>query len=344
MASAVETVYDFVRSHPFEERWMREKAALYRTEEPFSQTMWGRALLSYGEQASAYSVELLRSCLSSMEGEEDMEKAYGEAYRSDLQEAEAVLCSIRAGQWDETVKRLSFLQWMRAKPLRGRGDDPLKEKLVSGRKQAQKELEGLRKLFSANEAECALDLENLAPLAEKLFEVTRAFSQELDEEKARRRAADFGDLEHWALRLLVQDTEEGPVFTQEARETAARFDEIMVDEYQDTNEAQDMIFRAVSRKEENLFMVGDVKQSIYRFRQAMPEIFLRRKAEYSLYSREEDTYPACVVLDQNFRSASGVTDAVNFVFRELMSREAGELEYTESEELYTGGKGNSNRL
>lgn len=336
MASAVETVYDFVRSHPFEERWMREKAALYRTEEPFSQTMWGRALFFYGEQAAAYSVELLRSCLSSMEGEEDMEKAYGEAYRSDLQEAEAVLCSIRAGQWDETVKRLSSLQWMRAKPLRGRGDDPLKEKLVSGRKQAQKELEGLRKLFSANEAECALDLENLAPLAEKLFEVTRAFSQELDEEKARRRAADFGDLEHWALRLLVQDTEEGPVFTQEARETAARFDEIMVDEYQDTNEAQDMIFRAVSRKEENLFMVGDVKQSIYRFRQAMPEIFLRRKAEYSLYSREKDTYPACVVLDQNFRSVSGVTDAVNFVFRELMSREAGELEYTESEELKPG--------
>ncbi len=336
MAAAVETVYDFVRSHPFEERWMREKAVLYREEKPFSQTLWGESILAYGEEAASYSADILRNCLSAMAGEEDMEKAYGEAYKSDLAQAEEVLDQLRSRNWDEAVKALSGLKWMRAKPLRGRGDDPLKDKISSGRKQAQKELESLRKLFCAGEAECSRDVKALAPLAEKLFEVTRAFSRELDEEKARRKAADFGDLEHWTLRLLVKDTENGPVFTEEAEEIASRFDEIMVDEYQDTNEAQDMIFRAVSRREENLFMVGDVKQSIYRFRQAMPEIFLRRRAEYPLYDREKDTYPACVVLGQNFRSAPGVTDAVNFVFRELMSREAGELDYTESEELKPG--------
>ena len=135
-------------------------------------------------------------------------------------------------------------------------------------------------------------------------------------------------MEHWALRLLVRQTEEGWRRTEDARLLAESFDEVMVDEYQDTNEAQDMIFRAISREEKNLFMVGDVKQSIYRFRQAMPEIFLRRKASYPDYDPEKNEYPAKVNLDRNFRSRHGVTDGVNFVFRQLMSVEMGEMEYT----------------
>ena len=117
---------------------------------------------------------------------------------------------------------------------------------------------------------------------------------------------------------------------------AESFDEVMVDEYQDTNEAQDMIFRAISREEKNLFMVGDVKQSIYRFRQAMPEIFLRRKASYQPYDPQKEAYPAKVILDKNFRSRHGVTDGVNFVFRQIMSTEMGEMEYTREEELVPG--------
>ena len=97
-----------------------------------------------------------------------------------------------------------------------------------------------------------------------------------------------------------------------------------------------MIFRAISREEKNLFMVGDVKQSIYRFRQAMPEIFLRRKASYPDYDPEKNEYPAKVNLDRNFRSRHGVTDGVNFVFRQLMSVEMGEMEYTREEELTPG--------
>ncbi len=109
---------------------------------------------------------------------------------------------------------------------------------------------------------------------------------------------------------------------------------MLVDEYQDTNEAQDLIFRAVSQEEGNLFFVGDVKQSIYRFRQAMPEIFLRRRN--SLPGYQDGNYPAKVTLGRNFRSREGVTDAVNFVFRQLMSEELGEMAYDEAEELRCG--------
>jgi ATP-dependent helicase/nuclease subunit A len=107
----------------------------------------------------------------------------------------------------------------------------------------------------------------------------------------------------------------------------------MVDEYQDTNEAQDMIFRSISRNEKNLFFVGDVKQSIYRFRQAMPKLFLNLRERFPINDREQENFPACVVLDRNFRSRSGVTGTVNFVFRQLMSRQTGELDYTGQEEL-----------
>lgn len=129
------------------------------------------------------------------------------------------------------------------------------------------------------------------------------------------------------------DTGDGYSRTDAAKELGTRFEEIMVDEYQDTNEAQDLIFRAISRDETNLFLVGDVKQSIYRFRQAMPQLFLRRRESYPPYDRKKANFPACVVLDRNFRSRPGVTGCVNFVFRQLMSRQTGEMDYTKEEEL-----------
>ncbi len=336
MADAIGSLYDFIRSHPFPKRWLREKAAMYHTEQPFSQTPWGEVLLQHAIQVISYGKTLIQGALESMQGQEDMQKAWQEAYEADMAELEGALEQAREKQWDGLVHRFQGLSWMRTKPLRGRNGDPVKEKISDARKQMHKLAEGLQDIFSFNEEECREEILRTAQLADKLFEVTEAFGEELDREKALRKAADFSDLEHWALRLLVRDTPEGPERTEDAREIAARFDEIMVDEYQDTNEAQDQIFQAVSRDGSNLFMVGDVKQSIYRFRQAMPEIFLRRREEYPLYNRQEDSYPACVILDRNFRSASGITDGVNFVFRQLMSRETGEMEYTEAEELKTG--------
>src|SRR5699024_4522564 len=99
------------------------------------------------------------------------------------------------------------------------------------------------------------------------------------------------------------------------------------DEYQDTNDAQDYLFRAVSKDNGNRFMVGDVKQSIYSFRQAMPDIFIRYKDEFPRYDRGADTYPATIVLDRNFRSRKNVTESVNFVFSQLMSRACGGVDY-----------------
>ncbi|NLJ30567.1 MAG: helicase-exonuclease AddAB subunit AddA [Clostridiales bacterium] len=336
LIQTVNRLYDFVRSHPFPRRWLAEKSAMYSQAVPPPQTVWGQTVLAFAADALDYCIALTQNSLSLMRGEEAIEKAYSGGFSADLAGLESLRETVRSGQWDRISARAGAFAFPRLKPLRGYADDPVKNKLSASRREVQATVKKLAELFAASEEECARDIARISPLVVKLFELVVRFGESLDALKADRRAADFGDLEHWALKLLVRDTENGFERTPEAGELSAQFDEVMVDEYQDTNEAQDMIFRAVSQKEANLFMVGDVKQSIYGFRQAMPQIFLRRRALYPDYDRREDRYPACIVLDRNFRSRAGVTDAVNFVFRQLMSEQTGELDYTKEEELVAG--------
>ncbi|MBW7573562.1 helicase-exonuclease AddAB subunit AddA [Caproiciproducens faecalis] len=336
MIQTVNTLYDFVRSHPFPSCWLREKSAMYEKDVSASRTVWGQTVLRYAADAVDYCISLTRNSLALMQEDEKISGAYADGFNADLAGLLALKDAADSGGWDAVSFQTGGFGFQRLKPLRGYSDDPLKNKLSAGRKEVQETVKKLAELFSADERECGEEIARIAPLVKKLFEVTQAFGEELDRLKKERRAADFSDLEHYALKLLVRETDGGFVPTEDAAEISARFDEVMVDEYQDTNEAQDMIFRAVSQNESNLFMVGDVKQSIYRFRQAMPQIFLRRRAQYPDYSRTKDAYPACVVLDKNFRSRRGVTETVNFVFRQLMSEQTGELDYTKSEELTAG--------
>ncbi len=329
----IDTLYDFVRSHPFPERWLREKAAAYRDVTDPGATMWGETVFSFAEQAAEYALSLTEHALRLLGEAPELEAAYRDGFASDKAGLLALLEAFRARDWGASVFRCSSFSFARLKAVRGFSEDPVKVRAAAARDEVKAVVKRLAGLFSSSKDECVSDIGRLAPLVGKLFEVTQAYARALDAKKAERRAADFGDLEHWTLRLLWQDGEDGPSLTPEAAEIAARFDEVMVDEYQDTNEAQDMIFRAVSRREENLFVVGDVKQSIYGFRQAMPQIFLRRRASFPPYDREKDEYPASVTLDRNFRSREGIADAVNFVFRQLMSRETGDLDYGGLEEL-----------
>ena len=335
-AGTVGRLYDFVRSHPFPKRWLAEKEALYDAPASAADTVWGKTILTFAEDAADYCGALTRDSLAQTEGDEALSAAYGEALRSDLAGLGALREAVARSDWDGTLSLAANFSWRKLKALRGRGDDPVKNRVSAARKEVKAAVARLASLLGASDEQCREDIARLRPVVSKLFEVTLRFSERLDRKKKERRAADFSDLEHWALGLLVRETENGYERTPEAEELSAAFDEVMVDEYQDTNETQDMIFSAVSRNGGNLFLVGDVKQSIYRFRQAMPQIFLEKRARFPLYDARADTYPACVVLGRNFRSRPGVTDAVNFVFRQLMSRQTGELDYTAEEELVPG--------
>ena len=336
LAQTVENLYDFVRAHPFPARWLREKAALYRSPAAAEETPWGRCVLRFAKDALEYCASLTRGGLREMRREEKLDAAYRGAFASDLAQLERLLGLVERSDWDAAFAALQNFSYQRLGTARGLADDPLKEKLKACRAEVKDTVERLQKSFCGSREECAADIRALAGTVESLFSLTVRFSQLLDESKRARKAADFGDLEHWALRVLVEETPDGYRRTPVAEALSARFDEIMVDEYQDTNEAQDLIFRAVSKQEGNLFLVGDVKQSIYSFRQAMPGIFLARRAAFPPYDREEDRYPASLALDRNFRSRREVTSAVNFVFGQLMSREAGDVDYRGEERLQPG--------
>ncbi len=179
------------------------------------------------------------------------------------------------------------------------------------------------------------DVRATAPAVRGLLELTKEFLSLYSAEKRRRHVLDYNDLEQETLRLLYR---KGTTPTAEAREISKRFVELMIDEYQDTNEVQDAIFYGISRNGQNLFFVGDVKQSIYRFRQADPEIFLEKYRSYKNYEDAEEGEPRKILLSDNFRSVKPILDAANDVFYLTMTRRVGGLRYTEAEALRANAK------
>lgn len=194
---------------------------------------------------------------------------------------------------------------------------------------------GLAKYFGLPFYFAEKDRELLLPALKKLIEITKDFKTEYDKAKAERNALDFGDIEHKAYDLLIENGQK----TALAKYLSSNYHQILIDEYQDTNELQDAIFKAISKDEGNLFMVGDIKQSIYGFRNAMPELFLEKKNKYPIYDETaENKYPATIILEKNYRSSAGIIDYVNFVFEQIMSEKCGSINYQEKSEQLVCGK------
>ena len=328
------SLYDFVRSHPFYHGWMEAKLSYYNEGVPVADSIWGKCILGYAADALGHACALCGRALSLVEEDETLSNAYGGALRADLRQLERVRESVAARDWDGTCKRLGSFVFEKLRPVRG--DDPRKGAAQALRKSVRGIVETLRdRQFCATAAEFSEDVADLRPMVETLFELVEAFDRAFTEQKRQKNLMDFSDMEQYAIALLVRPAGEGYVKTPLARAVSERYDEVLVDEFQDTNAAQEIIFRAVSQKERNLFLVGDVKQSIYRFRQACPELFMEKKKRYAPYDGKQ--FPAKITLGKNFRSAPEVTGSVNFLFSLLMSEEIGEIDYNEEEALIPGG-------
>lgn len=324
-------LYGFVRSHPFYREWLDEKLLMYDDTIPVGQTVWGQVILQYALDAVEFAQSQLRRAIEQMQGDAAMEKAYLPAFASDLAQLNALYSTLRTGSWGEVCRQLQTIRPERLGSLRGYEDDGKKQLVQRMRKSAQAVVAKLaEQLFCADEQEFAEDIRFLRPRIETLFSLVLDYDRRLLAAKRERSLLDFADLEHFAVQLLVERRDGEYCKTPLARQLSESFAFVLVDEYQDTNATQDMIFGSVSRPD-NLFMVGDVKQSIYRFRQAMPEIFIHKRSAYHDYDGQN--YPARIVLSNNFRSRSQVTDAINYLFYALMSREVGEIDYDDSEAL-----------
>ena len=212
-----------------------------------------------------------------------------------------------------------------------KGTDPDFKKRIEDLRNGAKDC--LSKVFWFDEDEFSTKADALSrPIVRLLIGLYREANKRFTVKKRDQNGLDFNDLEHLTLQLLYQDGS----LTETAAEIAEQFDEILIDEYQDTNEVQDAIFRAVSKNESNLFFVGDVKQSIYGFRQARSKLFIHQQNKGCEFDGVH--YPATVMLSNNFRSRSEVTDAINFLFRQMMIEPIGGIHYGEKEALYPSAK------
>ena len=328
-------IYEFARSHPFYLEWLDEKLEMYSGNEPAAKTAWGQVIMAFSADGLAYGRKIMIEAIELILSDAALEKGYLEAFRSDLAQIELCLAAVESRDWDEAVRLLARFEFVSLKAVRGAED--IKERAKALRLVSRRIVEELRdEVLSASQLEFEEDIADLRPKIAMLFSLVKAFDKRFTEAKTAKRRVDFSDLEHMALELLVRRNGESCEKTRVSEEIASRYYIVMVDEYQDTSEVQDMIFSCVSRDQRNLFMVGDVKQSIYSFRQAMPEIFLRKKEVFYKYDRKAGQFPASIILDANFRSRKEVVDGVNHLFGMIMSKKIGDMDYTSEEELSCG--------
>ena len=330
-------LYDFVRAHPFYLQWMEEKLALYAASTPLEQTLWGQELLEQAKGRAAAAAQVLEQAATLLEGDEKLSKAYGDNIRYLNRAAQELAGCLEAGDWNGARAAVTGLAPPRFGALRGYEDEEKKAYATALRDQGKELLAEIAAgLIVCTREEFEEDRAALYPIVEKLFALTRQFDESFTRRKREKNALDFSDLEHLAIRLLAEpDGCGGCRPTEKAEELSRHYRQVFVDEYQDTNAVQDMIFSCVSDEGRNLFMVGDVKQSIYRFRQANPDIFLQKKQEFPPYPAAADG-PVSISLSQNFRSRREVTEGVNFLFDQVMSRAVGDVDYCLGEQLLPG--------
>lgn len=327
-------LYSFLRSHPFFDLWLDEKLSYYTDFTSAADSIWGQVILRNAKRIIEYGLSLAEKTISVAEEEpEFMSKVSTLLYRDKNYFAE-LADSINSKSWDE-IRDVVYSFEAGVLSARGYKEHPVKLKVSANRDILKSCVSELKGLFEADEQRCVDDIKALYPVVSQMFRCVRVYDEKYSCQKSLKNLADFSDVEHWALSLLVKNDGKEISFTETATTIASRFDSVLVDEYQDANEVQDLIFKAVS-KESNLFVVGDAKQSIYAFRQAMPEIFIGRKDSYPIYTEEEDNYPAKIILEKNFRSRVELTEYINFVFDRLMTRETGDIDYADGEGLVSG--------
>ena len=332
LESLVLELHGKLQSHARPGDWAARQSELFETgADDAADTPWGRELLEGAADELLWWAGEFDELVRSLAGFEKMGKAYVPSFSETASSLRGAAKRAAEG-WDALREALP-IAFPRLGSLRGGGEDPgLAERAKARREACKKAAKRIEKGFTLPSEQLLRDMRATAPAMRALLKLVGDFDAEYTRRKRRRSLLDFADLEHLAARLL---TEPDGSPTETAREVSRRYAEVMVDEYQDVSLVQDMIIRAVSDSGRRLFMVGDVKQSIYRFRLADPTIFLKKYESYADAPQPEGV-PRRVFLRESFRSRGEVVDAVNAVFGCLMSKGLGEMEYDERARLRAG--------
>lgn len=320
-----------LQAQPYAETWLAEQRAFWENlPQRIEDTPYGKILLSeVGRKANHWS-KLLQNAAQEMRCCDVLNQRYAPLFFDVSGQLDALFSATEVS-WDKARGvRIAFPRLASVKEADG---GAMKLRMKSLWESCKASIKNILEYFDVTGAEAMDDLRTMAPAMLALLDLTADFSRAYQSEKCRRNMADFSDQEHEAIRLLVDEKGQP---TELARMVSRRYREIMVDEYQDTNEVQNRIFDAISRNGKNLFTVGDVKQSIYRFRLADPRIFLKAYNTFPNAEAAAEGESGKLLLSRNFRSRAEVLEAANFVFENVMSEEMGELDYGEAEKLRVG--------
>lgn len=328
-------LYSFSMSYPWPEEWLLEQKKSFQIEhkEQLEEAFWMEHLCIHVkrmlESAKQKNLEAIAIC-----NYPDGPKAYEDALLADQEILDACIHAAGYLQWETIFSTIKWSALSRKK--QPDASEEKKERVKSIRNDIKKIMEDIRKQFFYQSSEEMInDLKHVRIPMETLIEVTLEFMSVFQEMKEEKKILDFNDMEHLALKILVERKEDNIKPTVAAEELSHHFEEILIDEYQDSNLVQESILNSISKEKygsPNIFMVGDVKQSIYKFRLARPELFMKK---YHTYTMDTGKYQR-IDLHKNFRSRAIVLDSVNYIFQRIMKEELGKVAYDDNAALYVG--------
>lgn len=325
----------FLSTQPFPEKWLDDMLNNYN-ETSVANSIWGKIIIEYAETAVSHAINLTENSLKLLEQDEKLKSSFINRIETDLTFLSVLQEKLLGDSWDDIVNHVDTFTAGRLNSPKGYKDDPLKIAVSDNRDEVKATIKSLQTYFSRTEQEAREEMADLHKLVSVLFSLVREYIKEFDILKSKKNILSFSDIELLAVKLLAEPDGSGYKKTSQAYEISSRYDAVMVDEFQDVNDVQYLIFKCTSTNESNLFAVGDVKQSIYGFRQAKPQIFIDRKNSYSRFDENNPEYPATIILDKNFRSRKEVCNTVNFIFSRLMTKQAAQMDYTKDEMLNVG--------
>ena len=363
-----------IQSSPFPKDWLEEKVEMFnlkdKLEQDFSQTIWGKILLKELKEELTEAILKLEKIEANLRKYIELEK-YANVILSDINEIEKIINVINRkdeNAWNqiyEATKIKDFAKW----PIDKKITIDYKNEAKDARNKIKKAVNSsLEKIMVYSSKDANETINDMYPILKSLKDIILEFEEKFKENKLKKNRIDFHDIEHYALEILIKEEDGKYVPSNIAKEIQEKFEEIAIDEYQDSNLVQEYILNSVSRGN-NIFMVGDIKQSIYRFRQARPELFLEKYRNYSKIEEVENSNNAKgeeknenikheleemtqkgqmmqketsqmrhrkIQLFKNFRSRAEVLEITNWVFEQIMSEKLGDVEYNEEEFLNLG--------
>lgn len=336
LMDTVSRMYTYARSLAWPEHWLKEAARAYDVapDAVIDDMVWAGPIKDAVRRILEEDARLYDGVLYHLRQRE----AFAPACDTFVAEQAALRQAAQARSWNDLSRFVRAIDFPRLKSLRKLSDDDkaVWERCKKVRDDVKKDvIKTLQAVYFSTTPEEWLDgMRAMKPIMDGLVTLTLDFAKAYGAAKKEKGWIDFSDLEHFCLQILLAPdaSPEHPVPSAAAEELRSQYEEVFIDEYQDTNGVQELITRLVSG-EDNRFMVGDIKQSIYRFRLADPTLFLEK---YQSFSRDEKAVQRCIDLGRNFRSVPVVLDAVNAVFSRAMTAEAAGMDYGEREKLYAG--------